>query len=574
MSLTKATYSMIQNAAANARDFGAVGDGTTDDTAAIQAALDSAADRVFIPAGTYKITAALTAPSGVEVYGEGAQSILKLFANSNVVLIDGASNVYLHDFAIDGNSATYTSASNNAVFIEWRVTAGANVRLGKLYIHDIGGAGVLGLAAVGTPSSGVQIEECRVENTGAHGIILQDYISDVSICNNTVKASGLGFADRPGITASRYGKNVVVSNNICVGSASALGTSVHGISIDGTENATCIGNIVSGWKGYGIEVGFVTNGTFQGNSITACTRASIALSGVQSTASRNINVSVLGNVCNSGSGEGVYAFVTGGTGTVFHENIVVSGNVVNGSTASSGIQMGFVNRLTISNNSVNSCFLSGAYVDNCKDINIVGNTIINNNCAAIKNVSSLTLSGSTATVTSAAHGYSNGDVVTIWGATPVGYVGTFTISNVTTDTFDYTTFSGLTSPAVGAIQCTKSNSLSHGGVRVLWSVLTTKETCIFGVNLIDKNAFRNVYDVTVNGLYGYINDCLILKEVRNGPPVNLLTSGAIANERDRMALFMANNKWAVAYNNAGAVNYAVLDLDGSDTAWANGATAP
>ena len=44
------------SAAINARSFGAKGDGRTDDTAAIQKALDAAAanhDSVFLPAGTY-----------------------------------------------------------------------------------------------------------------------------------------------------------------------------------------------------------------------------------------------------------------------------------------------------------------------------------------------------------------------------------------------------------------------------------------------------------------------------------------------------------------------------------------
>lgn len=57
MSLTKVTYSMIDGAVVNVRDYGATGDGTTNDTVAIQAAIDAAAPNgaVYFPAGTYRI---------------------------------------------------------------------------------------------------------------------------------------------------------------------------------------------------------------------------------------------------------------------------------------------------------------------------------------------------------------------------------------------------------------------------------------------------------------------------------------------------------------------------------------
>jgi len=59
MPLTKVTYSMIDGDVVNVRDFGATGDGVTNDTAAIQAAIDSlstSGGTVYFPQGTYLIS--------------------------------------------------------------------------------------------------------------------------------------------------------------------------------------------------------------------------------------------------------------------------------------------------------------------------------------------------------------------------------------------------------------------------------------------------------------------------------------------------------------------------------------
>ena len=55
----------------NVKDYGAIGDGITDDTEAIQRALDVAYKEVFFPKGTYLISNTLNVTSHKKIYGEG-----------------------------------------------------------------------------------------------------------------------------------------------------------------------------------------------------------------------------------------------------------------------------------------------------------------------------------------------------------------------------------------------------------------------------------------------------------------------------------------------------------------------
>lgn len=77
MALTKVTYSMIEGAVVNVLDYGAVGDGSTDDTAAIQAAIDAieattTRSSLYLPSGIYKTTAKLEISTRfMQIIGDG-----------------------------------------------------------------------------------------------------------------------------------------------------------------------------------------------------------------------------------------------------------------------------------------------------------------------------------------------------------------------------------------------------------------------------------------------------------------------------------------------------------------------
>jgi hypothetical protein len=68
-----------------------------------------------------------------------------------------------------------------------------------------------------------------------------------------------------------------------------------------------------------------------------------------------------------------------------------------------------------------------------------------------KSVSSITRSGTTATVTCTGHGYTNGQSITIQGAVPSGYNGTFVITYIGVNSFSYQVVNTLTTPATGTI---------------------------------------------------------------------------------------------------------------------------
>lgn len=97
MALTKITYSMIQGASFNALDYGATGDGTTDDTAALQAALDAVpatGGSVYLPSGTYIVTESIVVKSNTLLFGDGNASQIKS-SQSAFVGTNAGNNCYL-----------------------------------------------------------------------------------------------------------------------------------------------------------------------------------------------------------------------------------------------------------------------------------------------------------------------------------------------------------------------------------------------------------------------------------------------------------------------------------------------
>ena len=102
----------------NVKDFGAVGDGVHDDTAAIQRAID-AGNTIYIPTGTYRVSFPLSiTQNGTCIVGENYSTTITVFPEDfdnfryQYIIQGNATDVVLKNFKIDGQRRNGTNPAN------------------------------------------------------------------------------------------------------------------------------------------------------------------------------------------------------------------------------------------------------------------------------------------------------------------------------------------------------------------------------------------------------------------------------------------------------------------------------
>ena len=370
----------------NVKDYGAKGDGTTDDTAAIQAAITAADGHVvFFPIGVYIVNGGLTVSDSCEITGYGA-TIKQMTQASEYTLMVSSADVTIKDINFVNNSKQVGFASDASRQVDHciKTTAGAD----NLTISGCSFSGFRGCVVPTTGNSGLiknlTVENCTFEHYD-YALLLDDF-DGCSIVNCTGRnidfttyllsdpASSndpphlLYVTDRSG-TAKR---NLRVVNCLEVGNAYSSSYKVR------NTNGVTISNNVSDGCCRGIEIDQCWNVVVTGNSITNMVTTDSSIAGTDNQQSGIWLSDVKGSVVSgnfidcSANGVSIYGMrlVRAGLSTeiVESQDILVEGNEIVSNMSVYAFTVALLKNSSIRNNSVIStnassntymCYLSG-----------------------------------------------------------------------------------------------------------------------------------------------------------------------------------------------------------------------
>lgn len=267
--------------------------------ATIQAAIDdvpSAGGLVFIPAGTYTVSAAILLKSNLHLLGAGRDAtIIKLASAADVDVIqapNGTTDISVSHLTIDGNRANQTSATITGISI---------------------------LSSSGSPSSRVALQDLYVLNVRNDGILIDGATTDVLISRNVIDGTDLGAGIELASGTDTTTRIVVSNNNIRnVQSAGIAVTAaitdlvVSNNVIDTTVTADCI-------TGYHQNNAFIT--------VTGNTCRDSGNHGIHITGD---DISITGNVVENPTQSGIFLSHSSETPPSQATRISVIGNSVSG----------------------------------------------------------------------------------------------------------------------------------------------------------------------------------------------------------------------------------------------------
>jgi hypothetical protein len=268
----------------NVKDFGATGDNTTDDTTAIQNAINylgASGGVVYFPVGTYSITSTITTPSssnGIALVGSGLRTtFLKWTGGASTMILahNGTDNFTMQGFALENTGTGTIAVQLNSVrcnisdvftnpTVAWSNTIFSTVSTIASYNYKVIFDNVnLFVSAIGLAQANYAIKlgsghSVTIQNSMFSGFAEQAIFRDITL--NTNALNGLS------ITGCRFEAFSGIAPN--PGSINSIGINLQytqGVSITGC-NFEMAGDQIGSDNQYGVYIGAnVTGCVISGN---------------------------------------------------------------------------------------------------------------------------------------------------------------------------------------------------------------------------------------------------------------------------------------------------------------------
>jgi len=382
----------------NVKAYGAKGDGVTDDTVAIIAAVTACkaagGGEVFFPRGDYGITSAMifSGLSNISFRGSGATiSAIADIQSAAMLYMSDSTGVEVHGIEFDGNSRSIRG-------LEFRGCS--DVFVDKCEVHHMGQTGSTTTYVAGirvgnngaTGGEGVTIQGCDIHDIAAttagglisRGLVFFTYLNTGDVFIKDISVSDCKFSD-------------ISPHDDADGIVFQMTDSLGGY-LGGSINASVIGCTFRDCHKRGIKI------QNSGVAVTGCT-ITTSRTGVWGGSSwsgqQYAGISIYsGDVCVSdnmiigtGSGAFIYGIETDG-GVDDTSNITISGNTVNNGTDATGessepweqckavavsrsTALYSTSHVAITGNAIKNVDLGVWMAYNVSDIAITGNTVEN-----------------------------------------------------------------------------------------------------------------------------------------------------------------------------------------------------
>jgi len=358
---------MIDGAPVNVKDFGAVGDGVTDDTVAIQNAINACANSsitLFIPDGVF-MYANVTVPSGKALSIQGLcnkNSILKQISpySSSTAGITSTGPLQLNNVCIDQNWLSSVQPSISGY------DDGADP-------NTWGGYWVINI----NTTEQVEISNCHFINI-CRGVVISnstyvDFFNNYSDSTNSIAQSICATSNCQQVSMNQ---NTLISKRWTTNQGNG-GCGMFNFNATNLElcNNTTVGHQ---WVGRGSLATFTAS--ISGTTMTVSAVASGKLAVGQTFIGTNVlsDNTIISQISGTPGGAGIYnvAFSnTGASGTFksYMARLVVANNIIDTPVADTAFY-GYKNA-TISGNVVRMSGDMGITIDGSQYVSIVGNSI-------------------------------------------------------------------------------------------------------------------------------------------------------------------------------------------------------